>query len=145
MAVRITKYNDQYKQISQTAELYSDFNHFFKANPFTGDIGRKTDIESVKQSIRNILLTNKYERLRDPQLGTVLNHFLFENYNGSSTSSEIENEIKQTLKKYEPRANIIKVKVVNQEETNSIELSIKFSVINIEKEETLNLSLYRVR
>jgi phage baseplate assembly protein W len=145
MATKRLLENEEYKQNSQITTVYSDFNHFFKANPFTGDIGRKINVESVKQSIRNIVLTNKYERLRNPDFGSNLRRFLFENYNEYRTGEEIGREIVRTIERYEPRAEVINVNVTNDEDRNSIDVQIKYSIRMVDSEETLNLKLYRVR
>jgi len=145
MATKILRENEEYKLNSKAADIFSDFNHFFKANPFTGDIGRKTQSEAVKQSIRNIVLTNKYERLRNPRFGSRISRFLFEPFFDTKTGDEIADEIRSSIAKYEPRAVVEKITVRNSEEQDAISVVLVYSIRNVERQETLNLTLYRVR
>lgn len=57
--------------------IYSDLNLSFKPHPITGDITRKTDVDAVKQSIKNLISTNHYERPFKPSLGANLRGKLF--------------------------------------------------------------------
>lgn len=145
MATKILRENEEYRLNSKSVDIFSDFNHFFKANPFTGDIGRKTQAEAVKQSIRNIVLTNKYERLRNPRFGSRISRFLFEPFNDNKTADEIAEEIERSIQKYEPRAIVEDITVRSDEEQNAISVVLVYSIQNVERQETLNLTLYRVR
>ena len=145
MATKILTENEEYRLNSRSADIFSDFNHFFKANPFTGDIGRKTQAEAVKQSIRNIVLTNKYEKLRNPEFGSRVSRFLFEPFNDTETGDEVADEIRRSIEQYEPRAVVQEINVKNYPEENALSVLLVYSIRNVERQETLNLTLYRVR
>jgi len=49
---------------------YTDVDFAFRANPITGDVSLKREIQAVKQSVLNILLTNRGERPFDPEFGS---------------------------------------------------------------------------
>ena len=46
----------------RSARIYSDLNLNFTKNPATKDVARLTDVEAVKRSVRNLILTNRFER-----------------------------------------------------------------------------------
>ena len=76
---------------------YSDFDFPFKKHPTTGDVPIKRDVEAVKQSVRNILLTRRGEKFFDPDFGGSLTEFLFENFD-PIVKAEMEMRIINTLK-----------------------------------------------
>ena len=59
--------------------LYSDIHKDLAANPITGDLALRRDEESVKESIKNIILTDQGERLMQPLIGGNIRAMLFEN------------------------------------------------------------------
>lgn len=136
---------DKYTPITEKREYYSDFLINFDQNPITGNLARVTNEESVKQSIKNLILTNRSERFFQPLAGSRINSLLFENFDSSLISS-IETEIRETINLYEPRANIERVNITeSQIDQNTLEISILFSIINIPQIIEMTLFLKRVR
>lgn len=136
---------DKYTPITEKKEYYSDFLINFDENPITGNLARVTNEESVKQSIRNLVLTNRSERFFQPLAGSRINSLLFENFDSSLISS-IETEIRETISLYEPRANIEEINITeSQIDQNTLEISILFSIINIPQIIEMTLFLKRVR
>ena len=144
MGIRIAKENDEYRQSGALADKYSDLNKSFLPNPNTGQITRKVNVESVKQALRNLLLTNKYERLRNPEFGTRLNRFLFEQFD-SHIEEEIKEEIYNAIETHEPRVRVIDCAVDSQTDNNAIVINIEFAIITSNQPANLELTLYRVR
>jgi phage baseplate assembly protein W len=110
-------------------EVYSDFNTSFAIHPIRHDMTRLTNEDAVKRSIKNILLTNRYERRFRPDFGSGLSRYLFEPLT-PITLSLMKKEIEQTISTYEPRATILDVVVSAATDQNSVEVSITFSLIN---------------
>ncbi len=69
MGVKTALKDDEFKQLNKDRDIYSDFNHTFLPHPFTNQISRKTNVDAIKLSMRNLILTNKFERLRNPAFG----------------------------------------------------------------------------
>lgn len=102
------------------------------------------DEESIKTSIKNILLTDKGERFFSPTFGSDIKKMLFENYT-PATEQITKDLIKTAIKNFEPRANIIDVKVNGNPDNNSMYITILFSVINKTEPVTLEFTLDKVR
>ena len=54
----------------KVSRLYTDFDLSFETNPITSDLSKKTDVNAVKQSLKNIMMTNHYETPFDPTKGS---------------------------------------------------------------------------
>lgn len=130
--------------ITAKRELYSDFHKDFTQNPVSLDLARKTNEEAVKESIKNLILTDQGERLFQPRLGSKVRSLLFDNMTPDLIIS-VRELIKDTLKNYEPRATIIGVDVTSSIDNNDIQITIVFNVINREEPITLTTTLTRVR
>lgn len=130
--------------ITAKREIYSDFYKDFTQNPVSLDLARKTNVEAVKESIKNLVLTDQGERLFQPTLGSKVRALLFENLTPDLIIS-IRELIKDTIKNYEPRADLIGVDVTSSIDSNDIQITIVFTVINIEEPITLAITLTRVR
>lgn len=135
---------DLYRPSSVQPELFSDFLNDFDLHPIKKDLVRRTNEDAVKQSIRNIILTNTGERLYNPDFGSQISSLLFENFS-ETTQSSLKNVIETAIKNFEPRAKIEDVRVEGDIDSNSLIVAIVFSVINKEEPVTLQLILNRIR
>ena len=124
--------------------IFSDFNTSLAKHPIKGDLAIKTDVDAVKQSIKNLVLTNKMERPFQPTLGCDIRKSLFENIS-PTTIVLAKQTIIETLERHEPRCNIINIKASSDEDSNALFITIVFSVINNADTQELNLVLERVR
>jgi len=109
----------------------------FGRQPGTGDgyfTSTKTTIDAIKNNIKTLLLTEKGERLFQPNLGMNLRRFLFEQTT-ENTEIEIENDIVSTFEKWLPfvQLNDIRIDIGNQDK-NQIKIGIDFNVVNIPTE-----------
>jgi phage baseplate assembly protein W len=110
-------------------EYFSDFLSSFDKSPLSSDIARITNENSIKQSIRNLVLTNLGERLFNPNIGGNVSRMLFEPYTGF-TADDLKKDIINTIKQNETRANDISVNVINNEDQNRFTVNIFFFIIN---------------
>jgi phage baseplate assembly protein W len=121
---------------------YSDLPLTLQKNVVTRDIGLKEDLNSIKQSIQNILTTRRGERPYDLEFGCNISSYLFEKIN-SITRLRIEKEIRFALENHEPRINVVRVEVINSPDTNSVDINLEFEVINTNSlaQQTIQLRL----
>ena len=110
--------------------IYSDLDLTFGARTTSdGDIFKKTDAASVKQSIKSLILTNRYEKPYRPAYGANVQGLLFELMD-EDTGEEILNRVKQTISRYEPRAKILAIDVNASPDYNKIFVNLEFRVVN---------------
>lgn len=132
---------------SNKEEVYSDFLNNLTLHPIRKDVSRNVNEDAVKRSIKNILLTNYYERPFRPNFGANITKYLFEPLT-PITLELIKSDIINAISNYEPRANIIDVTVsADNSDNNSISVTVIFSVINNSNPVTLitTLALDRVK
>ena len=131
-------------QSRRKPETYSDFFKDLTLSPVNSDLARKIDEDSIKESIKNLVLTDRGERLFQPNLGCDIKKILFENI-APDTIIIAKEMIINTLKAYEPRAAVIGVDVHTPADQNILIVTIVFNIINREEPVTLNITLERVR
>lgn len=123
---------------------FSDLNLNMLIHPVTGDVDILKNVDAVKRSIRNLILTNNYERHFQPDIGSGIAHLLFEPI-GPLTRERIRNAIESTIKTYEPRAEVLKIDVKVDTDGNGYNASITFGMVNLIEPVTISLFLERVR
>lgn len=123
---------------------YEDLDLDFIAHPTTGDITTKSDLEAVKRSVRNLVLTSKYERPFQPFLHSGIRGMLFEPLT-AITAFSIRQNIIDVIKQYEPRASLMNVRVTADSEKNAFNVHIYFRVINTNEQAEVGLMLERLR
>lgn len=125
-------------------EIYSDFLTNFNAHPNTGTLLKRTNVEAVKRSLRNLLSTDKGERLFLPDFGTNIKQYLFEPAD-SVTKENLKVSISEAIKIYEPRAYVDAVNVSLSNDEHTYIIDIIFKVINNPDPALLQVKLDRVR
>lgn len=110
----------------------------------SGDVGMLVNQAAIKQSLRNLILTNKYERRINPSLGSNITASLFENMDGS-TASTIAGAIRDTVANYEPRVNLINVSCQPVPQKNAMNVTITYSIMQFPGRQTLQVTLNRIR
>ena len=131
--------------MAQTLQkIYSDIDFTFTRVPVTGDVAVSYDFQAVTRSVRNLVKTNNYDRLFNPDLGSKLNALLFEPMN-PMTENGIENEIAEMINAYEPRAILQTVKVQSNDAQNAYNVTISFYLQNATTPSTISIILERNR
>jgi phage baseplate assembly protein W len=128
---------------SSRTRLYKDLDLEFLNRP-SGDIYKKTDAAAVKQAIKNLLMTNRFEKPFRPNFGGGLNEFLF-SLSTEFDEIDIQERIFDVITSYEPRAAVQKVNVTLLPDNNSINVTVAFQVISTREVVELTLSLVRLR
>lgn len=123
---------------------FADLDLKFEKNPITHRLMLLKDEEAVKRSIRNLILTNKYERPYQPLIGGNVTDMLFEMFD-PLTAHDMERNIRETINNFEPRADIMTVKVNDVPDRNGIDVTIKFRVVNQTDPVSVNFFVERIR
>jgi phage baseplate assembly protein W len=124
--------------------IYSDFTNDLDFNPISEDVAVKLNENSIKQSIKNILFTDRGERLFQPLLGGNIRAMLFENITPQLLVS-MQQQISSSIRSSEPRCNLIDVVCSGIEDQNAVYVTILFNVINKQEPVVLEVVLERVR
>ena len=117
----------------RSSRVYKDLNLNFSANPVTGDVTTLTDVNAVKRSVRNLLLTNHYDRPFHPEIGSNIQALLFENF-GPITGNQLSRQIEEMIANFEPRARVESVECYPVPETNTYDVRVYFYVENLPAE-----------
>ena len=134
-------FNDSARNVRQ----YSDLDLFFSAKGVSKDISKVTDIQAVKRSIRNLVLTNHYEKPFHPEIGSGVRDMLFEPMT-PITANILARKIEDVIENFEPRAKLIGVRAQPNLDRNEYEVTIEFYVVNTPTELVdLTVMLERLR
>lgn len=123
---------------------YSDINLLFSRHPSTGDVTKKTDIEAIKASVRNIIQTKNYERPFHPEIGCQVHGLLFENIT-PVVIQVMQRTIAQAIDKFEPRVTLNEVNINPQVDNNGILVDVYFTINNTQEPVVLSTTLTRIR
>ena len=129
---------------SRSVKTHSDLNLNFTRNPATGDVARLTDIEAVKRSVRNLILTNQFERPFHPEIGSSVRALLFENVTPLNAIL-LEDRIREVIINFEERALITNVRVIDDADRNGYRVIINFQVLNSVENVSITEFLQRLR
>ena len=111
------------------SKQYSDLDLFFTKKSSNKDVNALTNITAIKRSVRNLILTNFYEKPFHPEIGSGGRDLLFENAT-PLTSIAISQSVQDVIENYEPRAIIKNVLVNAQLDRNAYDVQIVFTVLN---------------
>ena len=117
----------------RSKRVYKDLNLNFTANPVTKDVTTVTDVIAVKRSVRNLLLTNHYDRPFHPEIGSNIPYLLFENF-GPVTGNQISRAIEEVITNFEPRAIVENVECFPLPNENTYDIRVYFYVENMPAE-----------
>ena len=117
----------------RSSRVYKDLNLNFSTNPVTGDVTTVTDVNAVKRSVRNLLLTNHYDRPFHPEIGSNISALLFENF-GPITGNQLSRAIEEMIANFEPRARVENVEAYPVPDSNKYDVRIYFYIENMPAE-----------
>ena len=117
----------------RSSRVYKDLNLNFTVNPVTSDVTTVTDVNAVKRSVRNLLLTNHYDKPFHPEIGSNVQALLFENF-GPITGNQLARQIEELIANFEPRARVESVECFPLPNTNTYDVRVYFYVENLPAE-----------
>lgn len=123
---------------------YADLDLDFNRKPGSKDVTKKIGDEAVKRSIRNLILTNFYDRPFQPRIGSSVQKLLFENFT-DITAILISNAIKEVINNFEPRVTVLGVDVIPSPDDNAFTANITFTIRNRAEPFVIDVFLERIR
>ena len=123
---------------------HRDLDLSLKIHPIRKDIIPLKDDAAIKNAVKNLLVSNFYERPFQDDLGANLRGLLFEPA-GLLTTLKIKDNIKSVIKKYEPRVALTDISVNNMESDNSYHISVNFNIKEYDTASGVEIILRRLR
>lgn len=109
-----------------------------------GDVYKKLDAAAVKQSVKNLILTNNGDKPFRYNYGGNLRDLLFD-LADDETEVDIESVIISAIQRFEPRAQVINVDARSNPDNNSVSVTIVFNIVNTKEKVTFTTILARLR
>jgi phage baseplate assembly protein W len=123
---------------------FRDLDLNFAIHPITKDVNIYKAEYAVINSVKNLILTNHFEKPFQPEVGSNIRRLLFENVD-SIMAAQIEREIEETITNFEPRVQISSVVAIHAPDENGYKIRLEFFVINNPDPITINFFLERIR
>ena len=117
--------------IQRTSRGLKDISFSFSPHPVTKDLPVLLNERAIVRSVRNLVETIPTERFFDSTLGTDIRASLFENFN-ATTVTIIEDQVRSTIRRYEPRVDDIGVEVDGLPDRNALEVKVIFTINGLE-------------
>ena len=122
-------YDGTHTGADRAAQIYSDIDLFFGPKTGSKDINKVIDATAVKRSVRNLILTNPYEKPFHPEIGSGVRDILFEPMTPIS-AYVLTMKIEEVIVNFEPRARLVGVRATPNLDNNAYEVTIEFYVVN---------------
>lgn len=123
---------------------FSDLSVSFTPHPSTKKPAVKKNANAIVGALKNLILTNRYERPYEPAFGSDIRNRLFENFDPVEAIN-LEEDIRLAISNYEPRVNVNNVKVIGSPDLNTVSVYIEFFIVNQAQPEALQLTIERIR
>ena len=117
--------------IKRTSRAFKDISLSFSPHPVTKDLPVLLNERAIVRSVRNLVETIPTERFFDSTLGTDIRASLFENFT-STTVTIIEDQIRSTVRTYEPRVDDIGIEVDGLPDRNALDVKVIFTINGLE-------------
>ena len=125
----IVRRADKYTVNTKLQEKFSDFVSPFDVNPDTGDIYRNINDFAIRESLKNILLTDLGERPFQPTLGGDIRRQLFEQVDEKMVLN-LKKTIEIAIHNHEPRVVLRDLAVVPDEDNHQLTVTVFYTTIN---------------
>ena len=127
--------------------IYKDLSLFFTPNPVSGDVTMVTDVQDIKRSVRNLVMTNRFEKPFHPEIASHVRDLLFERFT-PITFNLLRNRIETVLENYEPRVSVTDIEIDDSGQAmdnNNLNVRIFFTLRNDPQIQSVDILLERVR
>ena len=114
--------------VERVSRGFKDISMTFQANPLNNDLIAIKNENAIARSIRNIVFTLPGEKYFNPNFGSKISKVLFENID-DITASVIVDEIKESIRNFEPRVELLDVQSFPNFDNNQFDVSITYEII----------------
>ena len=117
--------------VQRTSRGFKDISLSFSPHPVTKDLPILTNERAIVRSVRNLVETIPTERFFNSLIGTDIRGSLFENFS-VSTVTIIEDQVRETIRNFEPRIGSLDIEVDGRPDRNELEVKVSFDIIGLE-------------
>jgi phage baseplate assembly protein W len=126
-------------------KYFADLDLKFASNPVTRDVNVKYDSDAIRRAVKNLVLTDNFERPFKPGIGANIRGLLFE-LQGDDLTEEIELRVTELLNNFEPRITNVQVEVSEDTlDSNDLNVTIYYTIKNDPRPQTLDIVVNRIR
>ena len=127
-----------------TPRSFRDLDLNFGIHPVKKDVTVHLNEYAIINSVKNLVLTNFYERPFRPQVGSNVRRHLFENVD-QLTGSQLERSITETIANFEPRVIVKNTTAIPSYDENGYKIILEFYIINSPNPVIIDFFLERIR
>ena len=114
--------------VERVSRGFKDISMTFQANPLNDDLIAIKNENAIARSVKNIVFTLPGEKYFNPNFGSKISKVLFENID-DITASVIVDEIKESIRNFEPRVELLDVQSFPNFDNNQFDVSITYEII----------------
>lgn len=123
---------------------YADLDLDFYANPTTKDVAILSGENAIKRSVRNLVMTNHFERPFQSHIGSNIRRALFDNVSAISALI-LKDAIRDVITNFERRVKVLEVNVDGDPDNNGYNVTVKYVILNRQLPIIQSLFLERIR
>jgi len=136
--------NLEQARIVSKKKPWRDLDLSLKIHPIRKDIIPLKDDAAIKNAVKNLLVSNFFERPFQPTLGANLRGLLFEPAD-AITKLDLKQGIRRVLDTHEPRIRVLNIKVLDEPDNNSYRITVNFLIKEYDTAESVEIILRRLR
>ena len=114
--------------VERVSRGFKDISMTFQVNPLNNDLIAIKNENAIARSVKNIVFTLPGEKFFNPTFGSRISRTLFENID-DITASVIVDEIKESIRNFEPRVELLDVESFPNFDNNQFDVSITYEII----------------
>jgi phage baseplate assembly protein W len=111
--------------------------------PFNADAvfrSTYTTADQIKSNLTNYFLTNKGERVFNPNFGSSIREYVFEQLT-NQTYASLEKVIQEDVQQYFPNVTIEALNIYGFEDSNEMQIELTYSVRNFGINDQINITI----
>ena len=117
--------------LERVSQGFKDLSASFQSNPLNSDLIAIKNETAISRSIRNIVFTLPGEKFFNEDFGSNVSRSLFENID-SISANLIEDEIKVSINRFEPRVKLIDVETKANFDDYAYNVKIIYEIVGID-------------
>ena len=131
-------------RVTSRVKGWRDLDLSLTLHPIRKDIMPLKDDNAIKNSVKNLLISNFYERPFSRDVGANLRALLFEPAD-SITRIALKDNIRRVIRKYEPRVVLRGIQINYQDDSNAYNITVIFKIKEFDTNESVEIVLRRLR